>query len=333
MNKISHKCQHLIPISYLNLVSRKPLQVFFFRQRSWAVTWKAVVSHGLSVGETSSAEKLEELVWELLLLQGPWNRLTAETIPAREEKELLLGSWGDLVSGGAEGPGLTASFMSRARLADTIAHREQVVSLTFGKNYSFNSERERWAVPHAHRGKIFSRLLAPAKHNCPDLHGTLYCRANTQYLGYCWAQSTSRPFFQPTVICWGVHSTAECPEILDVELRSLLHILFFSRCATSQLLSVWIWRSPGKGLAESKHPQLCNHGGAWRTDQAPQVQRWFFFFWFVSFFPSPKSEICKWSNWHMFLLFYQNTSWCQVELRWPGSSGIWHQFATQKTQC
>lgn len=107
--------------------------------------------------------------------------------------------------------------------------------------------------------------------------------------------------------------TAECPEILDVKLHSLLHILFFSRCATSQLLSIWIWRSPGKGLAESKHSQLCNHGGGWRTDQAPQVQRVCFFL-FGSFFPSPKSEICKWSNWHVFLLFYQNTSWCQVEL-------------------
>lgn len=83
-----------------------------------------------------------------------------------------------------EGPRLTVSSVFRAQLTDTMTPPyKQLFSLTFVKKYSFNSEKA--GLCHTHIGKVSHRLLAPAKHNCPELSGTLYCRENIQYLSYC----------------------------------------------------------------------------------------------------------------------------------------------------
>lgn len=88
-----------------------------------------------------------------------------------------------------------------------------------------------------------------------------------------------------------------------------------SCCIFWFLLDTWpagcFWYGFGrvllKALAESKHSLLCNHGG----DQGIKLHRYrvLNFFWFRSFCPSSKSEICKCSNQHKFLVRKSLVKW------------------------
>lgn len=136
------------------------------------------------MGEARPIENHEELRWKMLLLWGPRGMT-----PAREAKQLLLARWGHSVVHEWWRSWTHSSFY--VQLADTITHCEQCFSLTSSQN---SVKREKGRECLAHMGKISPRLLAPAKYNSLELRGTLYCRENTQHLGYHWSWSSSSPF-------------------------------------------------------------------------------------------------------------------------------------------